>query len=116
MAGLLHKPSGADQMKRIWPGLTFGEQRRFMSWAARRARVSTTLATLVDANGCLNPAAAAEIRATIARFNLKPGQVMGEMGYNPLNTQLNHALNGVWPLPPDFRAKLAKWLDDSVSR
>lgn len=64
----------------------------------------------VQSNRMLTPAAATAIRDLMARRRMKPGQVMREMGFKPLDTSLGMALSRGTKLKPDLLEAIERWL------
>ena len=61
-------------------------------------------------NRRLTPATAQAIRDIMARPKMKPGAVMREMGFDPMNPSLGLALHRDTQLQPDVLEALDQWL------
>ncbi len=119
-AGLKHIRTRLHEMKNSWSKATTAEQAEFLrylvgSGVTLPAPVSPSGPLVVAANRRLTPASSLRIKHIMAKRQLKPGDVMFEMGYLRLNASVGMALARGTRLNPDVIKSLEQWLAKNSS-
>ncbi|THK38905.1 hypothetical protein EHS39_07735 [Ensifer sp. MPMI2T] len=123
IAGIKPERTRLDKLKNSWTKATDSERDIFLNWLMARGALSTTAAhpptaspsaraveAPIASGRYLLPSAIAEIKAIMAQRQLKPGDVMQEIGFPPDDHSLAHALARGASLRLAVIAALETWL------
>ncbi|MBL4927778.1 hypothetical protein [Fuscibacter oryzae] len=124
-AGLRKPKTALDALHSAWAKATTAERVAFKAMIGCAPKVSTTsfispgvsqpttpasTPRPIHQNRYLTPEAADDIRAIMARRGLKNGDVMRELGFNPLNASLGMALNRNTQIKEPLLKALEGWI------
>ncbi|MCV3243290.1 hypothetical protein [Mesorhizobium sp. ZC-5] len=113
-AGYQTKPTPLMILQREWRKASPHEQATFRAWIGGRAPPAPstpTIAPVVSPDLRLMSWAKGRIKTIMASRNVKMGEVMDEMGLNPLDGSLGLAVRRDGRIKPDVALKLEKWLE-----
>lgn len=112
-AGLIKERTRLTELKNAWSKATAAERSDFIKWAKAGIAPPKSKAPRrsVDGDHHLLPWAKKKLDDVQARRNLKPGDIMEELGYLRLNTSLHMARARGTRISPDLALALDAWLD-----
>jgi hypothetical protein len=122
-AGLMRPPSSLIALRREWRKASAADKLAFIALEVPAAAPPPSMTTapiapsppappsppITDADGLLTPATVARIRAHMATFDLKPGQVTRAMGLSHLDPHLTMALKREWRPSVNFAAGVERF-------
>lgn len=107
-AGLRKETTRLTALKTNWQKASPAERAQFLAFVGAGPPTAPTAPITVDRR--LVPSAIAKIQATMTRRNLKMGDVMREIGFEPLDASLGMALARGTKLRPAIIAALEVWI------
>ncbi|KQT07002.1 hypothetical protein [Rhizobium sp. Leaf386] len=111
-AGLKKARTRLLELKNAWRKANRSEQHEFLKWI-RGGVVTPVSASSIAIGGRLIPATCSRISDIMLKRDLKPGDLMNEMGFSRLNASLGNGMKRGWRLQPDLIAAIEKWLKDN---
>lgn len=120
IAGIKRAPGPLSVLKREWGKASPKDRVEFLKWA--RARIASSTPTSVAVSGasastpsfldCRCTAEGKErIELVMMKRKLRTGQIMSEIGFNPLDTSLATALGLRSRISPAMIVELETWLE-----
>lgn len=119
-AGLRKLKNHLSVLSAAWQKASKAEQdafKAFIGCSAAATGIATAMTSApaprlvpVHGNRTLTPATATAINDIIVHRRMKPGAVMREMGFDPLNQSLSRALKYGTQLQPDLLEAIDRWL------
>lgn len=110
-AGLRRPTSQLNLLKNAWDKADPAQRADFLAWIGAPSSSTPPRGAIVDGDRRLLPTAATRVEYIIAKRRMKPGEVMKEMGLNPLDQSLAMALRRSTKLRGDLVTRLEGWLD-----
>ena len=112
-SGLRKKRSALGDARQAWGRMTSAEKVLFVRWLKTAPGVVTPariLSPATDSERRLLPATRAKLLSVMGHRFLESGDIMREMGLDPLDTSIGNALRNGWRVSTNVATHLSAWL------
>ncbi|SMC76472.1 hypothetical protein [Rhizobium sp. RU36D] len=106
------KKTPLQKLRKAWKRADASERAEFLEWLTESGAIDSTNASFVPVSSgrYLRPDAVRRIREVMVARRLNPGDVMGELGFDPEDPSLHRAMTRSYGLRLVIIEALEKWL------